>query len=371
MCNDIYQKLKDSPLFHFSLHSKELFHSNFIVWLGEDPELRLILKKVILALGIEESEFDSWGENFEVVREKNHMDLIIKSKITDKSFSHKKEKWYVVIENKVKSIPTTKQLETYSNEIKSHSIDPDSVKKILLCFGELNKEMYHNWENVNYSKILTALNGELDSVENVYKKEIINDYIEMGNALIDIMKLYKVDDDSKFLVSSNDNLKKLRIDDLVQKWRTAQILDILNSKENSTASMGYTNKEPLIQDFINMGRGIKMGIQIQGSQYRRVIIGKIKREDIASKSHGFLCDSRETFQRHMINRYGNVFENKESRKNQKDCCSYKTNQKGITFWYRYVTINGDATVSQVLNCFKEDLKYLNNLKSNKFFRIKD
>ena len=35
---DLLSRLGDSPVFHFSLGSKELFHSNFLAWIFEQPE---------------------------------------------------------------------------------------------------------------------------------------------------------------------------------------------------------------------------------------------------------------------------------------------------------------------------------------------
>lgn len=59
--------LLKSPLFNFSLASKELFHSNFLAWIFEqrDNSARNLLKKIAPEIG--EPQFD---DSFKIEREK-------------------------------------------------------------------------------------------------------------------------------------------------------------------------------------------------------------------------------------------------------------------------------------------------------------
>ena len=75
-------KLKTLPLFHFSLHAKELFHSNFLAWLGEDPELRTLFIESIKAYDVEQTIIRSWGEDFAIKREFQDFDLLFTNQRT-------------------------------------------------------------------------------------------------------------------------------------------------------------------------------------------------------------------------------------------------------------------------------------------------
>ncbi|MBQ5706558.1 MAG: hypothetical protein IIV73_08105, partial [Bacteroidaceae bacterium] len=48
--------LNNSPMFHLSLSSKELFHSNLLAWLAEDPDTRELFVKVLNLFGLENEQ---------------------------------------------------------------------------------------------------------------------------------------------------------------------------------------------------------------------------------------------------------------------------------------------------------------------------
>lgn len=85
--------LQDSPLFQLSLTSKELFHSNFLYWLG--VTYQDLFKETFSKLGCNTA---AWPDKWEVEREYKHLDLCVKG-------PGKRGKIYLVLENKVKSIP--------------------------------------------------------------------------------------------------------------------------------------------------------------------------------------------------------------------------------------------------------------------------
>ena len=111
--SDALNQLKSNFLFQASLGSKELFHSNMLAWIleqqnkdGEFKALRHFLKEVAkLAVGIITED-----NNPIIAREENKIDLTIKWKEGDN--------WNLIfIENKMKSIPTPKQLNEYDGKI--------------------------------------------------------------------------------------------------------------------------------------------------------------------------------------------------------------------------------------------------------------
>lgn len=98
--NDKIEYIKKSPIFAMSLCSKELFHSNFWAWLMEQDEafIEIFFKN------------DNGKQLVGIGREDGHRDITVYRK-NDRSNHDEKSDVYV-IENKLKSIPTEKQLKT-------------------------------------------------------------------------------------------------------------------------------------------------------------------------------------------------------------------------------------------------------------------
>ena len=130
---NFYDVLKNSPMFQLSLASKELFHSNFLAWIGSlpfDKGKEHPFRKVMFELGATNALDDSWGEDWYVAREYKNFDLCV---LSEKPLEFRIEKTpsdeeckeggiddvsvqprvLLVLENKLKSIPYKKQLDEY------------------------------------------------------------------------------------------------------------------------------------------------------------------------------------------------------------------------------------------------------------------
>ena len=121
--NSLYKikDLKESPLYNLSLVNKELFHSNFIAWFGKTYPAHFIeLIEILL-------DKKKWldGDKFDIRREFNHFDISV----------FEGENLKLVIENKVKSIPTQNQLDEYKNKIKNENAFEDQI------FAEIDKNI--------------------------------------------------------------------------------------------------------------------------------------------------------------------------------------------------------------------------------------
>lgn len=376
LCSN-FDMLESLPLFHFSLHAKELFHSNFLVWMAKDKDLRPLFKKVMVGIGIDEKIVESWGDKFEVVREEQNLDILIKAKDTDTPT------WYAVIENKVKSIPTSGQLDKYTKTIekvckKTHR-DPKEVKKILLTLDGYNENLPEGWQPASYSQISTVLTKSQIKISDSYKNAIVEDYNKMLQSLIEIINSCEVKSlDDKFLLENKEGLQLLRIDDLVDKWRAAQMASKFYMEYGSKCTHNYTNKQALIDIYKEMKDDkdkedidqVTFGVQIQGTQYRRCIIAKIKEKDknkIPEASFGFLCENRKAFRDKMRKKYPGVFEPRSiNREENNPFCSYNKNTEDRTYWYQYVTIEKDATIKDIFECMAADLKEIEEIKRAHF-----
>ena len=97
-------------MFNLSLTNKELFHSNFLAWFGNmyKSEFKKLVEE-LLGPG-------SWPADvldYKIDREFMHFDICVKD-------SHDRPR--IVIENKVKSVPTQGQLDRYRNEVDSNKL---------------------------------------------------------------------------------------------------------------------------------------------------------------------------------------------------------------------------------------------------------
>ena len=101
--SSIIEKLRLSPLFNLSLASKELFHSNFLAWLCEKYPDR-VGKVFALFVNKAPDKFD----RVKVYRESHHIDLTLRYENDER----------LLIENKVKSLPSKEQLQEISDGVK-------------------------------------------------------------------------------------------------------------------------------------------------------------------------------------------------------------------------------------------------------------
>ncbi len=96
----LIKSLQKSPLFNLSLSSKELFHSNFFYWIGQNYPLEF---GQLFADYLEEKPADLRVRPEEIYREKDNIDLSF-------TYSNGEE---ILIENKVKSVPYLEQLQNH------------------------------------------------------------------------------------------------------------------------------------------------------------------------------------------------------------------------------------------------------------------
>lgn len=113
----LIESLKNNFLFQASLGSKELFHSNMLGWILDQSvkgKHRSKMLEEFLEVVFGNRSFlgeDKCIYDFEIAREEQNVDLIIRWRVD-------REWWCIFLENKVKSLPTAKQLQEYSEKAK-------------------------------------------------------------------------------------------------------------------------------------------------------------------------------------------------------------------------------------------------------------
>ena len=282
--NASFEILKRSPMFQLSLASKELFHSNFLAWIGswdqgvqdkrgKEHPFRQLIKK----LGAK--WVDSWPDEWYVAREYNNFDLCVLSRMPD-AFNNEEEfkkpddgtnfeneekqpiQVLLILENKLKSIPYREQLDRYYQEAEkinktksknNNQVFPDCILLSMSdCFPDQGN--INNWEIKTYKEYVNILSdSEVVNSDDVLVKGIINNYTEQLKVLVSLHGDWcdnETFQKSPFLYFCTQEkpkkgrkcytrskyefdyprLKELRIHDLFQKQRYAKMAATIKQK---------------------------------------------------------------------------------------------------------------------------------------------
>lgn len=286
-------QLEQSSMFHLSLGSKELFHSNFLYWLSiKDWDVFMSVMHSLAGedhfwwedAGFKHSD-EPQDNDIEVRRESRNFDLSVyvrtqKSDIDkqqeDADEKGKKDVWIpvFVLENKMKSLPRHEQLQEYVRKAFNDWKRGKTQKKINtlwqqqpisfvllslylpsdttdLCkckhqyiYGSKNKkqtiDLDCNWVAKHYDQLHDILvNQELQQSNNL-DQQILMDYCQFIQALHEIAQTdWKVAPKDDFVKKiypwaqkeyHGDRQTKLRIDDIRQKVHYAQLQAMLEKK---------------------------------------------------------------------------------------------------------------------------------------------
>jgi hypothetical protein len=371
----VINSLKESPLFNFSLASKELFHSNFLAWLGTQyPNQFSLMMSEILEI----KEYILYGP---IKREYKNSDISFKLKNGSDIKS-------VIIENKVKSIPYKEQLDQYSEKIKWDG-------KILLSL--IRHEDFEGWKSVSYHDLLKMIMRHF-AINGSYHDEIIRDYCRFIDALSKISDLISIKDPSKEFYSYYSgnsicqNLNKIRLQDIIIKGKSSVICSLIKEKLGINTSLprvqdlwnnhifpvnefrvghGFTRNTGLIEIKYKITDSIIIGIQLQGNHYRRIIELKKNLDSHHQNINGILndigfsdCYWMNNFSipiqhfspnKNITEEYSLVYPKTEMEYNTKGYNSF-----GNTFFYRSINIckNSIPSIETIINCISEDIEVL-------------
>lgn len=208
--------LKNSPLYHASLSSLELFHSNFLGWLfTRYPELIL----TVFEHHIVNAPYP-FGWRVEARRENRNIDLRLNI------FHRGQLLETLMIENKVKSLPDQAQLQRYAND---PNINAPGNRLILLSLIDPDFPLPQPWRHMSYRDLAKGLESACSKkVMDVYHQSLVADYLvllEQLNRLVWTCTLDCVDPDVPFFLDPADmaELKECRLYSFVHKLRYLQL----------------------------------------------------------------------------------------------------------------------------------------------------
>ena len=317
--------LNNSPMFHLSLSSKELFHSNLLAWLAEDPDTRDLFVKVLNLFGLENSQAEKLADGirdneYMVLREYKNFDFCICEKLKNWKEEPGEEEYVpgqvvLVLENKFKSIPYEAQLTGYEAKVEGHkglnkegmknkkkswywkenNVMPqkwsdkfykgEPIDKVVCHFVllTLNKEVcdlnvgqnckFGNWHVVSYKEYAEVLRK--DETINNFKHEIICDYAGYVEKFCDYIypKLQVLDSNDllkkkwKKVLCPDPNLRAIRMDDIWQKLVANIVLKQLRAKVVDKVNKGR------VKDDSEYVVGLKAEDFLEKGNTRPVLVG--------------------------------------------------------------------------------------------------
>lgn len=220
-----------SPMLYLSAGSKELFHSNFLYWIGKTN--RVLFERIINELSGKKME---WPTNWEIRREYKNTDIcIVYNKETGKMVKNHpvtKEYAFLVLENKVKSLATRKQLLEYEEKFDG-LFENDCHRYILLSlakdYAELSDIKNTRWQITHYDKLSQAITMYASKYAKKEELVYINDYCKYIANLSELVESWEINENTKHLQEHPD-LKEMRINDLYEKLHYSQMVQMLVAK---------------------------------------------------------------------------------------------------------------------------------------------
>jgi hypothetical protein len=280
---ELCEKMDAESVFHLSLHSKELFHSNIIAWFCE--KYPSPAKKV----------FEKWASSrnsteHRVLREHKFIDLIIELPGLAP----------IVIENKVFAPIDEMQLIEYAEEKELKNFERPDFVCLSLGAPTWKESGFvtpsgHTWVYLSYQSLATGL---ADVVEEIggFDGELLKGYVRFVQLLQNLAEELGFPD-SHESITINDSirvyLQKIRMHDAFDKLRSRSAMAMLEKSlksqfdfEDVEFKTGFTNGEPLMEAFVPFANGDRVGWQLQGIQWR-----------LAVKTASYVGSSDESIQR--------------------------------------------------------------------------
>lgn len=355
--------LKESLLYQMSLGSKELYHSNVWGWLIEnEPQ---IIKVFFPAY--DEKNYEYKG----VDREIKHRDLVIW--LHKKGYPQNDEKYFYVIENKIKSLPSKEQLENYTEDLWDNKMLCGAFTGIANPFESssiklTNKTTSGDWSFVPYNEISKGIREIVQKSNNeVIKSKIsqINEYCDIIDKIYNIISKALDESGNSFNYDCNKKLWVLNLRDVFVKLKGSHFVNYVNKPENKQVleklcPEGYklhSNKQSFHNgratlDFCFEKKGddwLLIGIQIEGDQYRFFVCrnGTHGKQDIFDKFKDVWFDGN--FNKKQKRLFG------EPTSMTKIFDSYGKESDEYKFVYQYYTIN-NQDYENLFNRIAESLK---------------
>ncbi len=379
-------ELNKNPMFHLSLGSKELFHSNFLAFLwDQNPKAFLeLLNDLCHSINIDALLNE---KELTLDREKENFDICIHHK----EGKGEKEIYNIIIENKVKSIPYEEQLIDYENKVASHQ-KGSTTTNILLTLADKfpNANKIKGWTIVSYEDLAKELEAKKCNFSSSNQKiqQYIDDYIDFIKQLTPLKDEILADFENSKYHNQNDinTFHKYKLSDLYIKLRGAYFICLLKDKLENGKKKGVdveyftsgkfedrrrngSGKTTMIWLHSGMNRGKSTvtvcinpansknlyELQIEGDQYRHMF------------NENGLVAKRGSVSKNVLNIPYFDYNNLPSKVNNNWAGKSDFNQYKPNCLYKYVKFDSEIKVNEMIEILIDDivkvLRYIRSCES--------
>lgn len=218
------------------------------------------------------------------------------------------------------------------------------------------------WEIIEYDNLCCSTRKIINQIKCPYFKDLITDYCDFTEALFRIAKQSDFSLEDIYFLKNIEELKNLKIFDLIIKPRTAKFAAIIKKDINQISNVfsvgyGYGRSGPLIDVTYEIPeKDIRIGLQIDGTQYRRIILtnSQIEWHQITNEYQWFFKESLASFKKALEDKF---FPIGEITSMTKDFGKYKTAGNKI-FRYQYVNIGESVSFNELLTAIIADTKLI-------------
>lgn len=263
--------LQGQPLFHLSLHSKELFHSNFLGWLCE-------AHPVAAAEALDPWVPEARTKRLDVLRERSNLDLAVQLP----------GRAPFIVENKVFSPPDELQLDRYAaGELARF----DNPVLLLLSLGTpaWSDGTYmtpsgRTWRHLSFADLATILSRALEGLNQAptFHRALVEEYRTFVLALEQLATTVGRPASGEPIDapgSTAEELRRIRLHDAIGKLRARTAAAAARAHTEPLLpdvtirwEADFTNGSPLVAAFIDKGNGDWLGWQYQHGQWRAAVI---------------------------------------------------------------------------------------------------
>ncbi|MFP4402629.1 MAG: PD-(D/E)XK nuclease family protein [Candidatus Nanoarchaeia archaeon] len=358
--DEIIKCLKENPLFNLSLASKELFHSNFIAWLIENNpyEFNRILSSIITHEKIPNILIkDGIGV---VERETRNKDLTIYLEDNKK----------IVIENKVKSIPSLQQLKKYSTDSGTYyillslikpSFNLDKISSFTLKNNKSSEGFV--WYYISYESFIEKL--EKISINSSKYDNYVRDYVSFVKNLIQLTIFFDVNLCNNFEpYKYYHKLREIRLHDLYQKIYFSKIHNLLDLKVKSIDELSSFRSEVDLQSQTGRlaisyscfpSKDLYLEVNLHNDSLRLFICDKGNKSFLENVKNVQVIEDYFSF----LNKYNNS--NITYPKKPNKYCN--TNNFLKIYFYRRIKLE-NKTIEEILNILVEAMYHIKNSKDS-------
>lgn len=295
----VFDDLHTSIILPLSQGGSELFHSNLLHHLAE-KESRFF-RSVLKGLGIDAARYVS------VKREYRHTDLAFFDVDVDEYAEEGKPlpPPVFIIENKIKSLPTAKQVDTYISKLFPGMEDTTKKHKRLMFLLPFSRkyEAIPGYEVISYAQLGNNMAEHIDEIDDEFTRTFIKKYAEFViNFNIAIDQITEPDLNEvtvgDYFDHKNPEIQSfasIRLSSIAWKLRMAylqkelrrrfeetglKVCDNLDdyhqdaSPDHILVGVSLSNAKPIVECFISLNEGFEYFIQLDNGVYNHGVILK-------------------------------------------------------------------------------------------------